>query len=273
MEEGATIYLPQVSENFNSKEHNYDWYKVVATHQTAHLEFQSFRFSFGRPAAVFSNMRYDIVSLEEWENTAEDEEDNEAERILAQADLQRFFTLFEDGVLARDIFTAVEDCRLDYRVKKEYPGIKSAYARVQGQSLDGRPPIEDLPAQEAMVELLIRFSLQQGQELMVPEKYSEWAKALWGVVQPLSSSQALVEDSAEAVIRLYQLISQIPNEDLSDQSWDEGIFQNQSWEEGEGDEEGDDQQQEESWEEILKRLAESQPVAQEGESRPYQSPP
>ncbi len=273
MEEGATIYLPQVSENFKSKEHNYDWYKVVATHQTAHLEFQSFRFSFGRSAAVFSNMRYDLVSLEEWENTAEDEEDNEAERILAQADLQRFFTLFEDGILARDIFTAVEDCRLDYRVKKEYPGIRSAYAMVQGQSLDGRPPIEDLPAQEAMVELLIRFSLQQGQELMVPEKYSEWAKALWGVVQPLSSSQALVEDSAEAVIRLYQLISQIPNEDLSDQSWDEGIFQDQSWGEGEDDGEGDDQQQEESWEEVLKRLAESQPVAQEGESRPYQSPP
>ena len=42
--------------------------------------------------------------------------------------MQRFFNLFEDRKLALDIFTVVEDGRLDFRVKHEYPGIKAAYA-------------------------------------------------------------------------------------------------------------------------------------------------
>src|SRR3972149_5960092 len=157
--------------------------------------------------------------------------------------------MFEDGVLARDIFTAVEDCRLDHRVKVEYPGIRQAYGKVQRQSLAERPVIEELPAREAMVELLIRFSLQQGQELMVPERYSAWAKALWEIVRPLSNRQASVEDSAEATIRLYQVISQIPNEEVPKQDWEPEDFPEQEAE-GEG-------MDEEQWEEMFRNLMES----------------
>ena len=266
MEKGATVYLPSVSERFTNKEDNFGWYKVVATHQVAHLEFESFHFSFDTPAAIFSDMRQDLVAQAGGILHDDTEDGDGPGGVPVGTDIQRFFALFDDGVLARDIFTAVEDYRLDYRVKGEYPGIRRAYATVQQQSLRERPPVEEMHAREVMVELLIRLSLQNEQELLVPEQYSEWAKALSDVVRPLSRPQALVEDSTEATIRLYQLISQIPNQDLSEQGWEDGVLQDQAG----GQEESTSQ---EDWEEYMKRLMESQPVPQDGEDSPYQSPP
>lgn len=269
MAEGATVYLPPVAERFNNKEENFDWYKVVATHQVAHLEFQSFNFSFDTPATQFADMRNQLlVSIPEM--APADEQDGapdgtEDEQAVGLADIQRFFAMFVDGMLARDIFTAVEDCRLDHRVKIEYPGIRQAYTNVQRQSLADRPVIEELPAREALVELLIRFSLQQGRELMVPERYSVWAKTLWDIVKPLSRPQALVEDSAEATIRLYKIISQIPNEDVPQEEWEQNDFQDEQ--------SGGDGIDEEQLEQMLKDLMESQQSAEDGEEQPYQSPP
>ena len=263
--EGATVYLPSVAERFNNKEENFDWYKVVATHQVAHLEFQSFQFSFDTPATQYPDMKSQLVPQQPvGVSTAEQNGDSDEDvSAVGLADIQKFFGMFGDGVLARDIFTAVEDCRLDHRVKIEYPGIRNAYGNVQKQSLEERPNIEELPAREAMVELLIRFSLQQGHELMVPERYSGSAKALWEIVQPLSNRQSLVEDSAEATIRLYQIISQVPNEDVPQEEWDQEEFQE---EQGEG-------MDQEQWEEMLKELMQAQPSPGDGEERPYQSPP
>ena len=265
MAEGATIYLPPVAERFSNKEENFDWYKVVATHQVAHLEFQSFQFSFDTPATQFSDMRSQLAPPVPEVDPDAEQNGTEDDRVVGLADIQRFFAIFVDGVLARDIFTAVEDCRLDHRVKIEYPGIRQAYSNVQRQSLTERPVLEELPAREAMVELLIRFSLQQGRELMVPEGYSEWAKALWAIVKPLSNPQASVEDSAEATIRLYQIISQIPNENMPEQEWEQGDFQEEQ--------SAEDGINEEQWEQMLKDLMQSQLPGEDGEEQPYQSPP
>ena len=84
--------------------------------------------------------------------------------------MQRFFDLFEDRKLALDIFTVVEDGRLDSRVKKEYPGIKSSYVQVQQDSHENRPDIKELPAREAMVEFMVRLSLQQYEGVAAPVK-------------------------------------------------------------------------------------------------------
>jgi len=265
MAEGATVYLPPVAERFSNKEENFDWYKVVATHQVAHLEFRSFQFSFNTPATQFSDMRSQLLSPVPEVAPDAEESEPEDERTVGLADIQRFFAIFTDGVLARDIFTAVEDCRLDHRVKIEYPGIRQAYTNVQRQSLAERPILEELPAREAMVELLIRLSLQQGRELMVPQQYLKRVKALWEIVKPLSNPQALVEDSAEATIRLYQIISQVRNEDSPEQDWEQGDFQEE--------ESGGDGMEEEQWEQMLKDLMDSQGSGEDGEEQPYQSPP
>ena len=269
--DGATVNLPAVSEHFDTKDDNFDWYKVVATHQVAHLEFRSHGFSLDTPATQFSDMknqRIVSVNAEAISTHQMNIADNltghsESDRRIGPTDIQQFFASFSDVTLARDIFTAVEDYRLDHRVKIEYPGIKVAYNKVQDRSLLERPPIDELPGREALVELLIRFSLQQGHEMEVPPKYYQWANQLWPFVQPLMNLESVVEDSAEATIRLYDIILQVPNEDLSDPDAESNDFA--------GNESGDDEQQEDGSSSFDDELTGSE---EEGDSqeKPYQSP-
>ena len=121
----------------------------------------------------------------------------------------RFFDLFIERRLAQDIFTVVEDARLDFRIKSEYRGINSAYRRIQGDALENRPEIQEMPLQEAMVEFLVRFSLNQYQGLPVPTEWIDHAMVIAEVAKRLLHTDATVEDTSEATNRISEIISDL----------------------------------------------------------------
>ena len=219
--EGSTVYVPTVVDRYLTKEENFAWLKVVSTHQVAHLEFGSFTFEFDTPSHLFKNARH---TLEERRNEliagASEGQNGSSEQEYA-TDAQRFFNLFEDRKLALDIFTVVEDGRLDSRVKVEYWGIRPPYARVQLDSLTERPNIKELAAREAMVEFLVRLSLQQNRSMPAPKQYVREAKRIARIAKRVLSPRATVEDVAEATLRIYALISRIPNEKLPPEEWED----------------------------------------------------
>ena len=245
--EGSTVFVPTVVDRYASKEENYAWFKVVSTHQVAHLEFGSFIFEFEREAELFENLRLDLEKrrIEALQNkqaedlSGADEPDNpeisqdqslEAHTGLERAwltDMQRFFDLFEDRKLSLDIFTVVEDGRLDARVKAEYPGIKSSYIQVQSDSHENRPDIKELPAREAMVEFMVRLSLQQYEGVSAPSKYSKEASQVAQIARRVLVSDATVEDTAEATLRIYAIISAIPNEEIPPDDWNDMDFEDE----------------------------------------------
>ena len=266
--EGTKVYLPPVVDAYSSKGQNFGWFKVVSTHQVAHLEFGSFEFSFDKPAMLFKNLR---PSLER--DTVAKAVDELQERLGADADVSeaekdrltgigRFFHLFEERRLALDLFTALEDGRLDYRIKVEYPGIVSDYRSVQSKALAERPAIEGLPLAEGMVELLVRLSLEQFKRLPVPKAYKDTARVLVKLFGRLLHVAATVEDSAEATIRAYQLLAQVPNEKQSPQDFELLDF---------GDEE---EYSEEEMQQLLQKIqsGREQPgKGEEGEEESYES--
>ncbi|HIM38103.1 MAG TPA: hypothetical protein EYM38_08825, partial [Dehalococcoidia bacterium] len=256
--DGTKVFLPPVVDHYTNKQDNFSWFKVVSTHQVAHLEFGSFEFEFDKPAAQFINRRAEMEIEAESRLSEEQKALGERRAVTAQemaerqatgdlevemqlagqqpmapegqialgpseafTDVGRFLHLFENRRLAFDLFTVLEDCRLDYRVGMEYPGIRKAAGRVQGESLAARPKIQELALQEALVELLVHMSLEQFSELPVPKEYEDAAKMLAQILHELRSVQALVEDSAEATLRAYEIISRIENETQPEEEWEE----------------------------------------------------
>ena len=247
--EGTTVYLPASVDRYDTKQDNFSLYKVVATHQVGHIEFGSFDFSFETPAVRFRNLR---MSREGEIRGKTDEEYLLQEALLpggdgalteapdifvigmqdggdqngggeqgSPTDMGRFFRLFNDRKLSLDLFTVVEDGRLDHRVKLEYPGIAGGYRRIQDDALSERPEMKEMPLQEAMVELLLRLSLQQTKGLPVPSMYVDQARAIALVARRVLSPEATVEDSAEATIRIYDVISSMPNVEVPEDEWTE----------------------------------------------------
>ena len=233
--EGSTVFVPTIVDRYQSKEENFNWFKVVSTHQVAHLEFGSFNFEFPTPSTIFEDLRFKLEeSKKENESLTENEllenanqddptvDEDELETGLERAwltDMQRFFDLFEDRKLALDIFTVVEDGRLDFIVKEEYPGIRIPYQKVQQDSHENRPDIKELPAREAMVEFLLLLSLGPDGDLYAPTKYVDKAKQISGILKALLIPNTNVEDSAEATLRIYAVISSIPNEEIDSEDW------------------------------------------------------
>ena len=233
--EGSTVYLPSMVDKYTNKDKNFAWFKVVSTHQIAHLEFGSFIFEFDRKSKLFDDLR---SKLEEYKledtstkvkneiaksNESQDTEFTGIERAWL-TDTQRFFDLFEDRKLALDVFTIVEDARLDFRVKNQYRGIRSVYSDIQHDSYQDREDIKTLPAREALVEFLLRLSLSEESKIPTPVKYYEESKKMSLISKKILSLDANVEDSAEATLRIYAIISSIPNEEIPSDDWKDMDF-------------------------------------------------
>ena len=248
--DGSKVFLPPVVDHYPNKQDNFSWFKVVSTHQVGHLEFGSFEFDFDLPATQFTDRRFEM-EVELNSKRAADTTARQAIEAMAQqltdegvevsaegflpvgetleagpggsartyTAIGRYLAMFENGRLAFDIFTVLEDCRLDYRIKLEYPGISRAASRVQNETLERRPPIEQMPIQQAMVELLVHMSLDQFTDLPVPKDYEEVALMLSRILHQLRAAAATVEDTSEATLRAYEIISRLPNQTQEEEDW------------------------------------------------------
>jgi hypothetical protein len=220
--EGSSIFLPATVEQQPDKQGNFTIYKVFATHQAAHLEFGSFDFRFDRPGNLLglSEMRQageELVAVEEPEREFGPVEE-EAALLKANGgppqaltDMERFFDLFADRQLASDIFTAVEDTRVDAVVGREYGGIRRAYQGMQSEELAHRPEVREMPLRQALVENLIRASLSAYDELVVPRMLHGVMTQALQTLRAVQQEGASIEDTAEATIRIYDVLAGVPN--------------------------------------------------------------
>lgn len=282
--EGTTVYLPAEVNSYGSKEANFSLFKVVSTHQIGHIEFGSFHFQFEEPATRFGNnrrmsrenelqeQRAGLVSQankdENEDHNGEDPQDQNVNGGVVSAergfltDMGRFFDLFIERRLAQDIFTVIEDARLDFRIKSEYRGIASDYRRIQEDALGNRPEIQEMPLQEAMVEFLVRFSLNQYQGLPVPTEFIDHAMVIAEVAKRLLHTDATVEDTSEATIRIYDIVSDMPNMQMDEEDWSDMDL----------DEEEISDEQLENLLEEFGEMSSSGDMGSDGEES-YQSPP
>ena len=279
--DGTKVYLPPMIDNYNDKSQNFAWFKVVATHQVSHLEFGSFEFAFDRPANIFDDRR--IVMEEAVQARMAAIQTAAAEHFQLQdasvvslpemnegpggtmrvyTDIGRFLALFEDRRMAFDLFSVLEDCRLDYLIKTDYPGIRRPALDVQGDALAQRPRVEELPLQEALIELLVHMSLDRFEGLLVPQEYREEAYMLARIMHRLRTIRASIEDTAEASLRAYEIISRLQNQQQPEDEYqpedldDPGEFS------------------EEEYEALLDKLQAQMDEQQgeQGEGDPYESP-
>ncbi|MBR9982521.1 MAG: VWA domain-containing protein, partial [Desulfatitalea sp.] len=155
------IVLPAKVREFESDADNFIYYKVMATHLEAHLEFGSFDLDYRRLQPLLERVvrRFGRVP-------ADDAPDNL---------LDRFYQRFPEPRLAADLVRLLEDHRITRRLQREYPGLAAPIEMVQRHDLKKRaapdrirngkqraveritrflsagPPVSDLPAAETAI--------------------------------------------------------------------------------------------------------------------------
>ena len=210
--EGTAIYLPPFVSSFDEQERNFQAYKVFATHQTGRIEFGSFHFQFGVPAAHAPS----TVDEREQETPRDDEAS------APTTPMERFFDLFKDRALIAALFTVVEDTRVDACVAREYGGIRRAFSDLQEYEATRRPEVRGMGLQRAYVENLLRASLGQPETIRWPQRLQPPLLEGIAALKLVEQEGATVQDSAEIAAALYDIAVRIPNllQALPDEEWD-----------------------------------------------------
>jgi hypothetical protein len=203
-DDGAAIslMLPSKIDRFPSQRENFDWYKVILTHQSGHAEFGTFQFALDRASRLFHDWRPTLA------------ENNSSGR--ATDDRPALRDLFPDPLLGMTIFECVEDARVDSKVLARYPGIEPAYRHVALQVLSERPRLHALPLREALLEGLVQASLGATPLREAPEILQGALESALEYLARVNDPSATVEDSAEAALRIYQIAAQLPNTLIDD---------------------------------------------------------
>ncbi|HEY6084014.1 MAG TPA: hypothetical protein VIU63_01380, partial [Nitrospira sp.] len=185
--DGRTILLPALLRRYQTAEENQRLYLLMAAHEAGHLEFGTYRLTLQPLADVIEAVRrrYDRI------------------RQPAPDSLASLFRLYPHPQLIEDLWTLLEDARIEWLLQEEYPGLRRDLARMAGETVTPRDPAQELTAKELIVDCLLRLSTGESEASAVPAAVKNEVSTLWRQCQSIFSKAATAEDVVRCVHDLY----------------------------------------------------------------------
>lgn len=196
--DGMAIFVPEQVDDFAEAQQNFAVYKVAILHQVGFYECGTFAFSLAEFQRRMPEVVRRLAALEGTPQTA----------LLAA--FERFFACFPQAELARRLFAILEDARIDAYLLRRYKGIRRDLALVMRHSLQQRPPLQDMPWRQALLEGLLQVTLEGSLSAALPPVLRLLLELLARRLQPLLEAEATVYDTATAVVDCYRLITEVP---------------------------------------------------------------
>lgn len=191
--DGRTIGLPAVLRRYPTAEENERLYLVMAAHEAGHVEFGTYRLRVEDLADVIEavQQRYGRV------------QDGIPETLAA------LFQLYPHPLLVRDLWTVLEDARIEFLLQAEYPGLRRELAQLAAHSITPRDPAHGLTVKELLVDCLLRLSTGESAASAVPHAVTEEVSVLWAMCQPLFHTAATAEQAVRLTHALYVTMEEL----------------------------------------------------------------
>ncbi|BCA54673.1 hypothetical protein W02_18130 [Nitrospira sp. KM1] len=223
--DGRTIALPALLRRYSSADKNERLYLVMAAHEAGHLEFGTYRLR-------LDALRDVIEAL--WE------------RYLIRdrrfpVSLAALFAFYPHPKLIRDIWTVLEDARVEHRLRTEYPGLSRDLAQLADEAIVARNPSHGLTAKELIVDCLLKLSSGRSEESSVPYAVKQEVSSIWRLCDPVfkpdTTAEELVRVAHKVYVRLEELLASkaemISGDRTEESSQDQGAGPAASEESGE----------------------------------------
>jgi len=185
--DGRTISLPAILRRYATAEENERLYMVMAAHEAGHLEFGTYRLRLESLADVCEEVRGRYGHPEE----------------AIPNTLGALFRLYPRPRLAEDLWTVLEDARIESLLQAEYPGLRRDLARLAADAVTPRDPAQGVTVEELMVDCLLRLSTGESADSAVPRAVQSEVAALWALCDPLFRSTATAEGTVRLAHQLY----------------------------------------------------------------------
>lgn len=183
--DGRTIALPALLRRYSTYDDNVRLYLVMAAHEAGHIEFGTYRLTL--------DPLQDLVA----------EVCERYGRTTRPASLASLFRLYPHPRLMQDLWTVLEDARVERQLHREYPGLREDLRRLASEAVTPRDPAHGLTVKELLVDCLLRLSTGESAESAVPRALQGEAAELWALSQPVLDPTASAEETVRVAHRVY----------------------------------------------------------------------
>ncbi|OLC41476.1 MAG: hypothetical protein AUH74_05850 [Nitrospirae bacterium 13_1_40CM_4_62_6] len=191
--DGRTIALPPILRRYPTREENIRLYTVMTAHEAGHLEFGTYSLPLGRLADLIDavSRRYDRYDLP------------------PVATLDGLFARFPQPALIRDLWTILEDARVEYRLQREYPGLQRDLAALARDAVRTRSLLHGMSVREMVVDCLLLLSTAEPGTVGIPNSIAEVVGRVWALCQTILTPSATAEDAVRLADRIYVTLDEM----------------------------------------------------------------
>ena len=223
IDDGRTIHLPSLVNEFGDEDLDFRLYKVLAAHAAGQIEFGTYARGGMLPAArsaiaaryseenvdaldAFS-LADEIVQLREDQTGNEETPKVTPSEDIGYRDVLRVFPMPQ---LARRVFGTLENGRIDRRLRHTYRGLTRDLDLIRQHLSRSRPQIIELPGSLVPFELLFQVTMLGGAREDARNYYSQIVSELETIVSDyLLREQTTVADTLMATSRVYDLFQTV----------------------------------------------------------------
>ena len=223
IDDGHTIHLPSLVNEFGDEDLDFRLYKVLAAHAAGQIEFGTYerggvmRAAHAAISAKFSKENVDALDAfaiaDEMLHVGHEEAQKQTQE--DQLGYREVLKLFPLPQLARRVFGTLENGRIDRRLRRTYRGLNRDLDLIRQHLSRSRPRVMELPAALVSFEILFQVTMLGGALDDARHAYGQIVSELETIVSDyLLREQTTVADTLMATTRVYDLFqSAIPVDD------------------------------------------------------------
>ncbi|HET7057082.1 MAG TPA: VWA domain-containing protein, partial [Nitrospiraceae bacterium] len=188
--DGRIISLPAILRHRPTPEENTRLYTIMTAHEAGHLEFGTYHLQLDLLADLIATVQSRSAQLAPVDITT----------------LDNLFALYPQPALIRDLWTIVEDARVEHHLQQEYPGLAHDLASLAQESVQTRSLTHGMTVREMVVECLLLLSTQDPRTVRVPEALTGIVEQAWNLCRTVLTMEATAADAIRLADRLYLLL-------------------------------------------------------------------
>jgi hypothetical protein len=217
IDDGRTIHLPSLVNEFGDEELDFRLYKVLAAHAAGQIEFGTYdRGGVLQAAHAAIAERYSKENVDALDAFAIADEllhtqfKEEHKKDIGDVGYREVLKLFPQPQLARRIFGTLENGRIDRRLRRSYRGLTRDLDLIRQHLSRSRPRVTELPVSLVPFEILFQVTMLGGARDDARIAYGQVVSELETIVSEyLLREQTTVADTLMATTRVFDLFQSV----------------------------------------------------------------
>ena len=192
-QDGRIISLPALLRRYPTAEENTRLYLVMAAHEAGHVEFGTYQLTLEPLADLVMALRQKYGRVQQAEPDS----------------LAALFRFYPHPGLIQDLWTLVEDARVECLLQREYLGLQRDLQQFAREAITTRSLTHGLTVKELVVDQLLQLSTAASQPVAIHEAIKDEIAILWPMCQAILVPTATAEEAVRLAHALYVRLEEL----------------------------------------------------------------